>query len=578
MILRHHNYSLDGSDLPLFVGDRFFGQDILRDFFSNREYSGMIQEDLLGLQESYTGNIVINGLTVTQGALHTLSWTKGRVKVTHTLKTPTDWTALPPAMTSRTIPINIDIPAVTNQALSGTTNDSATPNYAKFSYNEVGASTRTRAKKAGTYSSEITESYTFSCNATPPTASEVAFATFTTDGTTITFTNDEPRWNKVKSVTATYTAKIYDRYISGSGTFTINLPTVATAKGQSLCIDNIGVGTLTADGNAGETIEGYTTVAIYPQKKLVLYCNGTLWQIINDFEITHSSTADYVITDSDLYKKFIIPHSATTGLIQRTLPTLADNIGKRFPFQNVGDGLSYINSEEGGNILFKEYSLDKLILVKKNDKATLLATSSGWLVEEYHMCIESGWYNRADWTGVKIGFANFDYDTKSGGTGDMTGQKYVLASGVTGLILNDSQPAAAAGIATVCFVTGTGLAVNDEVGTCGSGQTFAVNEGGGNNKNQDNNVTHNMAISLRELIKISLYLSEDKTEAKTYEIVLFSQTYSANGFGAMVKGVDTNNIKTQTAVGGLVITDDSGTPVNVMTQDWYGEVKVEMKS
>lgn len=191
MELRHHNFTLDGSDIPLFAGDRWYGQDILRDFYNNKEYSSNILEDLL---QNYSDNMVIYGITPSQGAGHTLSWTAGRIKGVHTLKTPTNWAALPPSMTSHTIPYIFDLPAAADQAITSAVTDGVTVNYAKVEFTESGTSSRTRAKKAGTYNSEVSESYTFTCDDTAPTSDEVAISTFLTDGTTIIFLNTETRW------------------------------------------------------------------------------------------------------------------------------------------------------------------------------------------------------------------------------------------------------------------------------------------------------------------------------------------------------------------------------------------------
>ena len=192
MEFRQHNFTLDGSDLPYCIGDRQYAQDKARDFWHLKEYVGMVLESYL---EETDTNITISGCAGSQGAGHTLSWTAGKIKVPYTTKTPTDWSALPPPMTAHTIPIIVDIPAMTNQAIASATTDGVTTNYAKFEYNESTTSSRTRAKKAGAYDSEVEPSYTFTCDSTPPTASEVSFATFTSDGATLTFTDAEQRFD-----------------------------------------------------------------------------------------------------------------------------------------------------------------------------------------------------------------------------------------------------------------------------------------------------------------------------------------------------------------------------------------------
>ncbi len=301
------------------------------------------------------------------------------------------------------------------------------------------------------------------------------------------------------------------------------------------------------------------------------------WTKIQNQDLNVYSGTGLTISDTDSYDKYISAHTTSTGLQQFDLPTLADNLGKRYLFQNKSLGLTYINSEEGSNILFKDYTLSKMIMVKSGDKLTVLATATGWLVEDYYMCIESGWYNRSDWTNVYIGFANFDYDTKSGGTGDMTGEKYVLASGVSGVILNDSAPAGAAGTLTVAFVTGTGLALNNEVGTCGSGQTFAVNEGTGDNKDQDHYLTHNLVINYT-LAKFAIIYNTTASYTNSW-IFDGSASQAGSNFGITKVQIDNNNLGLHTQSGGFVISNMStGVGENIVSNNSYCNIILEISA
>jgi hypothetical protein len=276
MSVKHFNHNYSGSD-PVSVGDRFYGQDRGRDFFHLKEFDGIVAHILGGSVNA----IVLSGLVVTQGAGHTLSWTAGRVLTKRTITVPDSWASLPPTVTTTDIYCVIDIPAVTNQAISGTTNNSATLNYAKIEYTDVTGSARTRVLTSGSYNAEVTPSYTLTTTSVAPTAYQVAIATFTTDGATMAFTNAEARLNMIKTVTTTYTVVPTDKVILATGTFTVNLPAVASSKGLTVTIKNIGVGVITIDGNGAETIDGAATIISAVQyESYMLTCNGSAWFVL----------------------------------------------------------------------------------------------------------------------------------------------------------------------------------------------------------------------------------------------------------------------------------------------------------
>lgn len=273
MSVKHFNHNYSGST-PLSVGDRFYGQDRGRDFFHLKEFDGIVAHILGGSVDA----IVLSGLVVTQGAGHTLSWTAGRVLTKRTITVPNSWATIPPTVTTTDIYCVIDIPAVSNQAISGTTNDSSTPNYAKIAYADSTGSARTRVLTSGSYDSEVTPSYTLTTTSVAPTAYQAAIATFTTDGATMTFTNAEARLNMIKTVTTTYTVVPTDKTVLANGTFTVNLPAVASSKGLTVNIKNIGTGVITIDGNGAETIDGAATMVSSTQyESYTLVCNGTAW-------------------------------------------------------------------------------------------------------------------------------------------------------------------------------------------------------------------------------------------------------------------------------------------------------------
>jgi hypothetical protein len=185
--MNHHNLKYDGGspNLPLAVGDRYYSQDILRDYRHIQQRIGQAMQSMYGDTQ-----FKISGVVVSQGAGHTLNITAGYVLCKFNVTIPNTgvaWT-VPPAVTTDDIYIPVPIPALTNQAISGTTNNSITVNYAKIAFNELNGLTRARAKKAGTYAYTTSESYTLTTNSTPPTTYETTIATFTTNGTTMTFT------------------------------------------------------------------------------------------------------------------------------------------------------------------------------------------------------------------------------------------------------------------------------------------------------------------------------------------------------------------------------------------------------
>jgi hypothetical protein len=295
---------------------------------------------------------------------------------------------------------------------------------------------------------------------------------------------------------------------------------------------------------------------------------------ISDLEYARvkSIAADYVGTLIDAYTQIHFNHSASTGLVQFTLPNCAASAGRAYFCQNLALGLSYINGD-AANILFKGQVLSKLLLVRGGDNCIICSNGSYWIVGSYSMCIESSWYNRADWSDVHFGLPNFDYDNQSDSS-DRTGFKYVLDSGVTGLVLADSAPSGNAGTYTVCFVTGTGLALNNEEVTFGDAVTADVNEVTGDNKNKDTNVTHNMGINIID-INIKCYGSATASYTGCWSLV---DGYSdgAPKYGVGIIQVDTNAFKIQTATTGAVYLADSSN--NTAMGDQYGNIVLEISA
>lgn len=86
----------------------------------------------------------------------------------------------------------------------------------------------------------------------------------------------------VQSKSANYTALITDDVVlATSGTWTLTLPTVASAVKRTLIVKNLGAGTITIDANGAETIDGALTQGLFTQyQAMTLYSDGSVWHIV----------------------------------------------------------------------------------------------------------------------------------------------------------------------------------------------------------------------------------------------------------------------------------------------------------
>lgn len=91
----------------------------------------------------------------------------------------------------------------------------------------------------------------------------------------------------IVAVSATYTASgRFNHTIVGDATsaaFTVNLPAAATCPGTILCIikKDVSANAVTIDGNASETINGATTVALSSQYATrLIQSDGSNWFVL----------------------------------------------------------------------------------------------------------------------------------------------------------------------------------------------------------------------------------------------------------------------------------------------------------
>jgi len=98
-----------------------------------------------------------------------------------------------------------------------------------------------------------------------------------------------------------------------------------------------------------------------------------------------------------------------------------------------------------------------------------------------------------------------------------------------------------------------------------------VHLGSNTTKDTDSNVTHNLNAPLCELL-VKLFISTDGTDANSFEV--YPDTSSGTDYGWKVFAVDNNNVKIQTATGGLRDLSDAGVGSTIDTENWYYRVKV----
>jgi len=280
----------------------------------------------------------------------------------------------------------------------------------------------------------------------------------------------------------------------------------------------------------------------------------------------HSIAADYNGSLTDGYTHIYFNHSASTKLIQYNLPNCASSNGRKIICQNLATGLSYVNGN-GANIILGNNTLTTAPLIMMGDKLVLRSNGTAWFAEDWFISMDTKWFNRNDETNVHIG-NGCGYDNKSAAV-DLTGQKFTLDSGVTGLIIYDSGGTGLSGTLYVCNWIGVGYGVNNEEGTCGSGgYTFDVDEGGGSSKNVNYNLCHGFGVS-NIFIEKYFWTSSDATEVNILQLNFEIGYTPAGATGNTIHGIDTNFIKNQIGGNGLHYVADNGVNNTIASSDWY---------
>lgn len=245
MIDKHHNYEYY-SGVPLPAGDRYYSQDLLRDFWYAIDRIGHILKDQV-IDIPY----IISGGVVTKGTGDTLNITAGIGYCKFSVTVPNSYASTPPTTQSQDIEsIRTEWTAQTNMAIGSAVLDGATTNYVKVRYNDSNGNSRNRAKKAGSYVFEKTPSFTIVVDNTPNTDYDILLDTFTgTGGGAFTFSGlQSPKKGKVLEVDdANYTVLDTDGFeeivfINLTADRSLNLPTLADNPWRKITITNLGDG------------------------------------------------------------------------------------------------------------------------------------------------------------------------------------------------------------------------------------------------------------------------------------------------------------------------------------------------
>lgn len=173
-ILKHLNWKWL-TTVPYALGDRYYTQDLVRDFRFLQDVVGNLAYDTFG----QTIPRKISGGVVTKGAGDTLNITLGRGWVAHSVEIPDTFASLPPSKMSADVTgVPVAWSAQTNLALPLATLDGVAVNYVKVRYLESDGNTRVRAKTTGTYSYETVPSYQFVVDTVAPTIYDLVLTTF----------------------------------------------------------------------------------------------------------------------------------------------------------------------------------------------------------------------------------------------------------------------------------------------------------------------------------------------------------------------------------------------------------------
>jgi len=164
------NLNYDG-DLPEFLGDRYYSQDLLRDNLFAHHVGSRIVEDLIAKTP-----ILLRGGFVQQSTKSTIYIAKAIGYVPKTVEVPDSFEAIPQTKMSVTTKQRVESENVTLE-LPGAVLDGTTVNYVKLRYKEIDGAIRNKAKTLSDYVYEKIESYEILVDPIVPTQDEILLAT-----------------------------------------------------------------------------------------------------------------------------------------------------------------------------------------------------------------------------------------------------------------------------------------------------------------------------------------------------------------------------------------------------------------
>jgi hypothetical protein len=188
-MLNHFNQNYDGGspNIPENVGDRFYSQDLGRDFWFNYNEVGKSIKEIF---QAYP--ILLDDAAVVQGSsYHEIDIPISKGWCNYEVRVPDSFSSIPPTTKLEDIITKVESVALTDFDIQSTaTLDGVTTNYVKLRYKETDGNSRTRAKKSGTYVYEKIPSYEIVVNSISNTDYDILLATLVGDDSTfLTITN-----------------------------------------------------------------------------------------------------------------------------------------------------------------------------------------------------------------------------------------------------------------------------------------------------------------------------------------------------------------------------------------------------
>lgn len=266
--------------IPDNLGDRYYSQDMIRDFQYFRDRIGLASSDICG-----TIPYIMSGGVVTKGAGNTLDITACIGYAKYSVEIPDTFAAFPPSKFSKDIEaIRIESTAQTNMAIPSAVLDNVTTNYVKLRYKETAGNTRNRARAVGSYNYEYIPDFEFIVDDVAPTDYDVVLAEFISVAGAVPATMDysnrsyEIELNKIiKTLASTVSYPIvfndyYENYEANTtgGDVTYTLPSLSLYYGRKIrIIHNVIGGTnkvvINRAGSDTITKDGLTSIYLPKQ-------------------------------------------------------------------------------------------------------------------------------------------------------------------------------------------------------------------------------------------------------------------------------------------------------------------------